>query len=194
MRLALALSLVALAAAPASAQSRFVEACTASPDLEAAEGIDGPALCECAAEGAIARGVLPADLDRSVEALADPEAAAHLEAVSTLVREATVACGVQQLYGDAAYETDEAGQPVLQRAYAESFDPSVPAVLQTGPARLGEPVEVGAAGAPVPAATVGAPAVGAPASVAPGGVRVGYGRAPVRTEQSGAGAAIRIVG
>ena len=191
MRLAFALALLVLASAPVSAQDRFIEACAASPDIQNAEGIDGPALCQCVAESTVARGALPADLDRSVDTPADElsELPDELQAVSALIAESTVSCAAAQ-FGMGA------GDGQMESAGAGSFDPSVSAAATAGlpaglaSALLGEAVEgempYGPEAGPVPAA-------GVPVAL-PTGLSTGNGRGRVLTEQAGRGSPIRIVG
>ena len=168
MRLALLLALAALAL-PASAQSRFVEACAASPDLRTVQGLDADALCQCVAERTVALGIPAADLDRSIDFPAsDPSTLPDdVRAVAEVASETTVACALAQ-------QTDGA-------------DPSATAGAQT---------EAGTAASTSPAAApAAAPAVVPVAEApAPAGLRTGNGTAPVQTQKSGAGSAIRIVG
>lgn len=146
------MALFAMVAVPASAQARFVQACTASPEIAQIDGLDGGALCQCVAARTTERGIPAADLDRSIDYSAEglQTAPQEIQAVARVAMESTASCA-----------HDVYGKP--QDGVAQQAPPGT-----GGPARL------------------------APAT--PVGIRTGSGAAPVRTEQSGRGAAVRIRG
>ncbi|WP_420454606.1 hypothetical protein [Rubrivirga sp.] len=168
----LVLLVLLLAAGPASAQSRLYSSCMTSAEGDGAlpPGV-AEALCACLETRALAAGETAASIDRYLafaEGLdADPSGVDVAEdppgwatETSSALREGMAACVLD----------------VQQRAYAESHDPDVPAVVSTG----------------APGAGVAAPAPPRPAP--PAGLRTGDGTAPVQTQQTGKGAAVRIVG
>ena len=166
MRLVFGL-LVALAvvAAPASAQQRFVQACAASPDVQQIDGLDAAQLCGCIAEETVARGIPAADLDRSIDYGPDDIATApeEIRAVAEVATESTVGCALAQEVAREAYEDGVADAASVT-------------------------------GSPETTAVTGVPAVPQPVPTVDTGLRTGDGTGSVRVEQEGKGGAIRIVG
>ncbi len=182
MRLALALLLAAAAGTPADAQARFVDACVASSQSEDVP-FDPASVCGCAATQALVAGATPADLDRLMDHVRDDDLEVDqlpgpLQPTGMLVTNALVECALADI--------GVAGGAEMQSAYAESFDPDVPAVAVV-------PAAAGAeAGAATPAGAVAPPAAARP--TLPTGLRTGNGDAAVRTLTPSPGGAIRIVG
>ena len=168
MRLALSVLLALAASASADAQARFVDACVASA------GGDGMAfeptqVCGCAASGAMAAGVTPADLDGLIDYVKGddidptdlPEA---MQAASASVTESLLACALAQDAGGAAV------------------------------AGSGAPATMPAAATPAGRSDSGSGTVTVRPPVAPTGLRTGNGGGAVQTNAPGPGAAIRVVG
>ncbi|WP_412062395.1 hypothetical protein [Rubrivirga sp. IMCC45206] len=99
MRLVLALLFAVALALPTAAQDRFAATCLASVAADAPAGLDGAALCGCAASGALAQGVAPADLDASVDILEErtQTASPAVEQAAVVATEALMACAVQSM-------------------------------------------------------------------------------------------------
>ena len=159
------LAVLAAVAAPTSAQARFVEGCVAEAQGRDLGGLDPAAVCQCAAETAIARGIPAATVDAVVdhdETSGEPVPDA-VQAAAALLSEGLFACALDE---DAA---------------------EVPSDAAPADAGTGAPVEA-VTGAPVEVVTVAAPP-----SASSGGFRTGNGTGPVRTQQNGKGGVIRIV-
>ena len=185
MRLALAALLAFAFSASADAQARFVNACIASAAAEEDTPFDPDRVCGCSASRSMTAGADPRDLDRLIDYidaegdLAAGSMPAALQSVAGTVSRAMVDCALADVGGsDVPAELDG-----MRRAYAESFDPDVPAVIGT-PSASQPP-----AAASTPAAA-SAPAAPRP----PAGLRTGNGVGPVRTSAPSPGAAIRVIG
>ncbi len=182
MRFVLGLLALLFAATPASAQSRLYASCMTSAE---GDGALSPAvaqsLCTCAETRVLSGGETEASVDRYLtyaEGLnVGPSGMAEVDdapewarATSSVLVGAVTSC-----------VTD-----LQRRAYAESDDPDVPAVVSTGAPEAG--------GAAVTGGPAGTTAAGASRPALPAGLRTGDGTAPVQTRQMGKGAALRIVG
>ncbi len=179
MRLVLGLLALLLAAGPASAQDRFVAACVASAADEDLGEIDPAEICGCAAREVLAAGVPAARLDAF---------AAHVPASGAL--------DVDAIPEPLRATAEQAVAGIMTCALATSLGPTADgaalAQLRVDTEVLANPERPdGVSGsAPRPAAPAAAPVT----PTLPPGLRTGDGTSPVRTQQAGAGAAVRIVG
>ncbi len=179
MRLALAALLAFAFSTSADAQARFVNACIASAAAEEDLPFDPDRVCGCSASRSMTAGADPRDLDRLIDYTdADGDLVASsmpgaLQAVGATVSNAMIECALADAGGnDVPAELDQ-----MRRAYAESFDPDVPAVVGTPSAQQ--------------------PPAGGTAPAAPRsrtGLSTGNGVGPVRTSAPSPGAAIRVIG
>ena len=160
----------AAVAAPASAQARFVESCVAEAEGIELGGLDPAAVCQCAAETAIARGIPAATVDAVVDhdGTSGEPVPDVVQAAGALLSEGLMACAL----------SEDAAEVAPVDAAAEGVSEA--------------PVEA-VTGAPVDAVT-GAPVQATPSPQPAGDFRTGNGTGPVRTQQDGKGGAIRIVG
>lgn len=127
--------LLAASSVPAAAQARFLEACSASPDIQEIEGLDGSQLCACVAERVRARGVAGDVLDQSIaytsrEQLAD--APPEIQAAAEVAMESTVSCALAQEAGEGAIAASAAAPAPDATAGAPVAPPAPRAVLPAG--------------------------------------------------------------
>ena len=181
MRLALCLLVALAAAAPASAQARFVQQCVASAEGEDMGGIDPADVCQCTADAADRRGIAASSLDALVDHVsADGDLQLESlpegdQAVAEVVIESMLGCAFKSSLASLGEE--------IGAAFSEGFAMEEAVTEQSAP--TDEP-------APPPAA-VAMPAPAAPPAV-PAGFRLGDGATARQAVQAGPGGAIRIVG
>ncbi|MEM1117973.1 MAG: hypothetical protein AAF845_16585 [Bacteroidota bacterium] len=174
--LAVAFLLLGLAV-PASAQSRYVEACVASSaDEPSLDRAGAETLCACSADRALSNGLAAARLDALVD-YADPEAGydLDLEGAPEAVQEtALIVVGslMECLLTQGMEEMVEAFATAASEGMSASSEP-----VSTKP-KTGE--------------TASTPA-SAPAVAPRSGIRTGNGTGTVLSTQQGSGAAVRIV-